>query len=174
MNPLERALLEAVPGLEVRADDDTRAVYGHDESDTADFLPELVAFPRSTEQVSEVLRACNRLGVPVTPVAARSGKSGRLAPAARRRLAQPRADEPDQAISAEDLTAIVEPGVVTGDLMKAVEAQGCSTRPTELLGVLHPRSQGNGVRFLPPLNISDADMDLAISIFEKAAKVVFA
>jgi 4-aminobutyrate aminotransferase-like enzyme len=30
------------------------------------------------------------------------------------------------------------------------------------------------VRFLPPLNISDADMDLAIGIFEEAAKVVFA
>jgi len=34
-------------------------------------------------------------------------------------------------------------------------------------------SQGNGVRFLPPLNISDADMDFAIGVFEEAAKVVF-
>jgi len=33
---------------------------------------------------------------------------------------------------------------------------------------------GNGVRFLPPLNISDADMDVAMGIFDAAAKVAFA
>jgi 4-aminobutyrate aminotransferase-like enzyme len=33
---------------------------------------------------------------------------------------------------------------------------------------------GNGVRFLPPLNISDADMDVAVGVFDKAAKVAFA
>jgi 4-aminobutyrate aminotransferase len=35
-------------------------------------------------------------------------------------------------------------------------------------------SQGNGVRFLPPLNISDADMDIAMGVFDEAAKVAFA
>ena len=33
---------------------------------------------------------------------------------------------------------------------------------------------GNCVRFLPPLNISDADMDIAFGIFTEAAKVAFA
>ena len=33
---------------------------------------------------------------------------------------------------------------------------------------------GNCVRFLPPLNISDADMDIAMGIFDEAAKVAFA
>lgn len=33
---------------------------------------------------------------------------------------------------------------------------------------------GNCVRFLPPLNISDADMDIALGIFDEAAKVAFA
>jgi len=35
-------------------------------------------------------------------------------------------------------------------------------------------SQGNGVRFLPALSISDADMDYAIGVFDEAAKAVFA
>jgi 4-aminobutyrate aminotransferase-like enzyme len=35
-------------------------------------------------------------------------------------------------------------------------------------------SLGNCVRFLPPLNISDADMDVAMGIFAAAAKVAFA
>jgi 4-aminobutyrate aminotransferase-like enzyme len=33
---------------------------------------------------------------------------------------------------------------------------------------------GNCVRFLPPLNISDADMDVAFGIFTEAAQVAFA
>ena len=33
---------------------------------------------------------------------------------------------------------------------------------------------GNCVRFLPPLNINDADMDIAMGIFDEAAKVAFA
>ena len=47
----------------------------------------------------------------------------------------------------------------------------CQKHKVILMGAC---SQGNGVRFLPPLNISDADMDYAIGVFEEAAKVVFA
>jgi 4-aminobutyrate aminotransferase len=47
----------------------------------------------------------------------------------------------------------------------------CQKHKVILMGAC---SQGNGVRFLPPLNISDADMDFAIGVFEQAAKVVFA
>ena len=35
-------------------------------------------------------------------------------------------------------------------------------------------SFGNCVRFLPPLNISDAEMDVAMGMFAEAAKVAFA
>jgi 4-aminobutyrate aminotransferase len=35
-------------------------------------------------------------------------------------------------------------------------------------------SFGNCVRFLPPLNISDADMDLALTVFDEAAQEAFA
>ena len=47
----------------------------------------------------------------------------------------------------------------------------CQKHKVILMGAC---SQGNGVRFLPPLNISDADMDYAIGVFTEAAKVVFA
>jgi 4-aminobutyrate aminotransferase-like enzyme len=35
-------------------------------------------------------------------------------------------------------------------------------------------SFGNCVRFLPPLNLSDADLDTAFEVFEKASQVAFA
>ena len=47
----------------------------------------------------------------------------------------------------------------------------CSKQKLILMGA---GSFGNCVRFLPPLNITDADMDVAMGIFDEAAKVAFA
>ena len=47
----------------------------------------------------------------------------------------------------------------------------CIKRNLIIMGAGH---FGNCVRFLPPLNISDADMDAAFGIFDEAAKVAFA
>ena len=47
----------------------------------------------------------------------------------------------------------------------------CNKRHLIIMGA---GSFGNCVRFLPPLNISDADMDYAFGIFTEAAKVAFA
>ena len=47
----------------------------------------------------------------------------------------------------------------------------CSKQKLILMGA---GSLGNCVRFLPPLNISNADMDVAMGIFAAAAKVAFA
>jgi len=47
----------------------------------------------------------------------------------------------------------------------------CIKRKVVVMGAC---SMGNGVRFLPPLNISDAEMDIAMGVFDEAAKVVFA
>jgi glycolate oxidase len=119
-----RALTAGLSPAQLRRDDDTRATYGHDESDTGDFAPDWVAFPESTAQVSLVFRTCQALGVPVTPVAARSGKSGGSLPLlggvsmSLERMNQIRS------ISAEDLIVVAQPGVITGELMKAVEAKG--------------------------------------------------
>ena len=47
----------------------------------------------------------------------------------------------------------------------------CQKHKVILMGAC---SQGNGVRFLPPLNISDEEMDIAMGVFDEAAKAVFA
>jgi glycolate oxidase len=111
-------------GIETKQDDATRASYGRDESDMGVFLPDVVCFPADVPAVQAVLRACQQHRVPVTPVGARSGKSGGCLPVEQgvslslERLNRIIAIEP------ADLTATVQPGVLLGDFQRAVEAQG--------------------------------------------------
>jgi FAD/FMN-containing dehydrogenase len=50
--------------------------YGKDWSGVLPPAPSLIAFPRSTAEVSDFLRACSDLGVPVVPSGGRTGLSG--------------------------------------------------------------------------------------------------
>ena len=98
--------------------------YGRDESDMGVFLPDLVVFPESAEQVSAVVKACRAARVPLTPCGARSGKSGGSLPLEGGVALSLERMNRIRSISAEDLTAVVEPGVITGTLMREVEALG--------------------------------------------------
>ncbi|MBS1148811.1 MAG: putative glycolate oxidase, GlcD subunit [Myxococcaceae bacterium] len=120
-----RAELEAKLGAgQVSADPDQLEVYGHDESDMGDFAPQLIAFARSTADVQQVFRTAFAHQVPVTPVAARSGKSGGSLPLYGGVSLSLERMNRIVSISPEDLTAVVEPGVITGALMKAAEELG--------------------------------------------------
>jgi glycolate oxidase len=124
---LERAftaLTEVLSAAQVRRDEDTRAQYSRDESDTGEYPPDLIVFPENTQQVSAVFKTCQSLGVPFTPCGARSGKSGGSLPLRGGVAVSLERMNRIRSISVEDLTAVVEPGVITGDLMKAVEEVG--------------------------------------------------
>ncbi|WP_257458541.1 FAD-binding oxidoreductase [Archangium lipolyticum] len=124
---LERAhaaLVEVLSPGQVRRDESTREDYSKDESDSGVFPPDLVVFPENTAQVSAVFRTCQSLGVPFTPCGARSGKSGGSLPLMGGVAVSLERMNRILSVSVEDLTAVVQPGVITGDLMKAVEAQG--------------------------------------------------
>jgi glycolate oxidase len=118
------ALRAELQGLELRDDDATRTTYGHDESDQGDYRPELVVFPKNAAEVQRVVRACNTHRVPLTPVAARTGKSGGSLPIRGGLSVSLERLNRIIAIRPEDLTATVQPGVVLGDFQKAVDAVG--------------------------------------------------
>jgi glycolate oxidase len=120
-----RAALEGRLGAgQLSADPDKLEIFGHDESDMGDFAPELLVFAQSTADVQQVFKTAFAHGVPVTPVAARSGKSGGSLPLwGGVSLCLERMNQILR-ISPEDLTAVVQPGVITGTLMKAAEELG--------------------------------------------------
>lgn len=119
-----QAVRAELAGLELKADPEALAVYGHDESDAGDFLPDLVVLPRDTAQVQQVFRACLKHGVPVTPVGARTGKSGGSLPLRGGLSLSFERMNRILAIQPDDLLAVVQPGVITGALMQAADDAG--------------------------------------------------
>ena len=119
---LERELgAEAIigPGHE-RLDD-----YGRDESPLPVFYPPAcAALVESTEQAAAVLRICLEHKVPVTPRGAGSGMCGGALPIAGGVVLSTERMQAIKEIDPADLVAVVEPGVITGVLQQAAEAQG--------------------------------------------------
>ncbi len=128
MTPVEAAVAElrgALPADRLIAGDaDGLEPYGRDESDLGLFPPDAVVRVRSAEEVRTVFAVATRHRVPVVPIGARSGKSGgSLAVRGGIGVSLERMDRILE-IRPEDLTARVEPGVITGRLQEAVEAHG--------------------------------------------------
>lgn len=60
----------------ISTDPDDLAEYGRDWTKVFEPAPRAVAFPRSTAEVSEILRRCNAAGVAVVPSGGRTGLAG--------------------------------------------------------------------------------------------------
>jgi glycolate oxidase len=119
-----RALLSALSPEQLRTDAQALEDYGRDESDLGTLPADVVVLAETTAQVSHVLRTTQAHGVPVTPCGARSGKSGGSLPLEGGVVLSLERMKAIKRLSVEDLTAVAEPGVVTGDFMKAAEAVG--------------------------------------------------
>src|SRR5689334_23100582 len=98
--------------------------YGRDESPLPEFYPpECAVLCSSTEEVAAVLRICMERNVPVTPRGAGSGMVGGALPIEGGIVLSTERMQRIKEIDAGDLIAVVEPGVVTGKLQEACEAQ---------------------------------------------------
>jgi glycolate oxidase len=122
MKQLEEALVQALGAANVRRDGQTLDAYSEDESGSTAHRPDVVVFAKSTSDVAATLKLCQELRVPVSPCGARSGKSGGSIPVHGGVAVSLERMNRIKAISQEDMTAVVEPGVITGELMRAVEA----------------------------------------------------
>ena len=89
-----------------------------------EFLPDVVVFPANTDQVSRVLRLANNENIPVFPRGAGSGFSGGSLPKGGGIVLVTTRMNKILSIDTDNLIAVVEPGVITGDLQDAVEKEG--------------------------------------------------
>jgi len=104
-------------------------VYARDESRLGVFPPDAAVLCESRAEIELVLRLAAEHGIPVTPRGAGSGMTGGalavrggivLSTERMRRIID---------VNEHDRVAVVEPGVINGDLQAAVEAQGLFYAP---------------------------------------------
>lgn len=105
----------------VFADEESLAIYAHDETENLHYPPEVVIKPRTAEEISSILKICNREKIPVTPRGAGTGLSGgALAHLGGVLLSTERMNSIIE-IDERNLQVTTEPGVITEVLQNAVK-----------------------------------------------------
>lgn len=107
--------------LEVAAEE--LQCYSYDGT-AQEYLPEAVAFPTSTEQISRIMALATRHGLPVVPRGAGSGMTGGSLPVAGGLVLALAGMNRILEIDQDNQLAIVEPGVITGNLREALAPLG--------------------------------------------------
>jgi glycolate oxidase len=106
------------------ADDDATLTTHSSDKWVASYAPEAVVFAQSAEDVSRLLRFCTERNIPVTARGAGYGYVGGCVPVRGGvALSLARMNRVLE-LNGEDFVAVVEPGVITGDLQDAARAQG--------------------------------------------------
>lgn len=108
----------------IRVDEETMKEYGHDETENLLFLPDVVLRPGSTEEISKIMKICNRELIPVTPRGAGTGLSGGALPHLGGVLLSTDRLKSIIHIDERNLQVTTEPGVITEVLQDAVKEKG--------------------------------------------------
>ncbi len=124
IDPALIALERALGSGRVITDPDVLASYAVDESEVPPHPPEAAVRVKEAREVADVMRICSEHAVPVTPRAGGTGRTGGAVPLAGGVVLAFEQMTRIKGIEEEDLIAVVEPGVVLGELHRAVEALG--------------------------------------------------
>ena len=125
--PLDRNLLrqiERIVGKEnILSAKEDLICYGYDATNL-EALPNLVVFPGKGEEISDLLKLANEHRFPVVPRGMGTGFSGGSIPVRGGVVLVMTRFNRVIEIDTENLIAVVEPGVITGDFQKEVEKLG--------------------------------------------------
>jgi len=118
-----RDLKKIVGSANLYTSPEEMVVYSYDATQR-EALPWAVARPSTAREVSEILVLANRERFPVVPRGAGTGMSGGSVPARGGLVLSLERMNRILEIDEENLIAVVEPGVITGDLQREVEKRG--------------------------------------------------
>ncbi len=119
-----RRLIEIAGPKGVFNDEESREKYSHDETIGLSHPPEAVVLPSSPDEIKEVLRLAASENVPVTPRGLGTGLSGGAVPIYGGIVLSCERMNRIIEIDRENLMVTTEPGIITGQLQEAVEAEG--------------------------------------------------
>ncbi len=118
-----KEIVSLVGADHVRRDEAARLAYGTDALKRG-HPADLVVMPGSAAEVAVIARLCHEMRVPLVPRGAGTGYTGGAVPLLGGLVLSLERLNRILDIDDENLLAVVEPGVITGDLQAAVEARG--------------------------------------------------
>jgi glycolate oxidase len=117
--------LEKIIGVEnVFVDEESMQKYGKDETEHLYFKPDVVVKPKTTEEVSALLKYCNNELIAVTARGAGTGLAGGALPHKGGVVMSLEKFKSIIEIDERNLQVTVEPGVITEELQNAVKEKG--------------------------------------------------
>jgi len=143
-----------VGGHNLSQDPERLEVYSHDEVSGKQYryLPEVVVYPESTEQVSQLMALCHSHRIPVTPRGAGTGLSGGAVPLFGGVVLSLEKMNRILELDARTLTVTTQPGVITDEIQKLARENGllyagdpCSSDASFIGGNVAENAGGNKV-----------------------------
>ncbi|MBD3286218.1 FAD-binding protein, partial [candidate division WOR-3 bacterium] len=116
--------LKVLLGEKVSIQPETLERYSRDETSHLAAKPEAVVFAADTADVSKLLKFCSEKKIPVTPRGQGTGVSGGALPVEGGVLLTLERMNRILEIDTANRMAVVQPGVITGELQEAVEERG--------------------------------------------------
>jgi len=117
--------LEKVVGPDnLLTDPEQMEKYSRDETPELSALPDAVVLCQNAEQVAKVVEICYEHDVPITPRGAGTGVAGGAVPVAGGIVLSVERMNKILEIDRKNLVAVAQPGVITGELQRAVESEG--------------------------------------------------
>ncbi len=98
--------------------------YGHDETESLNYLPGVVLKPRTANEISQIVVICNKFKIPVTPRGAGTGLSGGALPHLGGVVISTERMNSILDIDERNLQVTTEPGVITEVLQDGVKERG--------------------------------------------------
>ncbi|SDM89021.1 glycolate oxidase subunit GlcD [Bacillus sp. OK048] len=101
-----------------------RLVYSYDATPNFQSMPDAIVSPRNAEEVSEILKLCNEYKVPIVPRGSGTNLCAGTCPTEGGVVLLFKHMNKILEIDEENLTITVQPGVITLDLIHAIEEKG--------------------------------------------------
>ncbi len=122
-------LCSALGTSRVITDPEILDTYARDETGDLSHLPDIVVRPLSTEEVSTAIKICRGYGVPVIPRGTGTGVTGGAVPVTGGVVLSLEKMNRILEIDHRNMTVTVEPGIITGELQRAVMDVGLMYPP---------------------------------------------
>ncbi len=120
-NQLIESFKKIVGDKFVLVDEESLHHYSHDETEDLHYLPDVVIKPKTPEEISAIVKICNKEKIPVTPRGAGTGLSGGALPHLGGVVLSTERMNEILHIDERNLQVTTEPGVITEVLQNAVK-----------------------------------------------------